>query len=114
MNITSVKLHKLENSTTLALAQITIDKDFVVSGLSIRNGRNGLFVSLPSRKDKEGDYHDIAFPITKESYQYIQDTVLNEYHDSTMKPIIDVPSDKAMNKIKGGSIDVTKDSGLPF
>ena len=39
MNITEVRLTKLEDSKALALASITIDKDFVVSGLTVYSGQ---------------------------------------------------------------------------
>ena len=84
MNITEVRLTKLENSKALALASITIDKDFVVTGLTVYEGQNGLWVSMPSKKNKEGSekpYSDVAYPITKEARQEIQDAVLTKYQE---------------------------------
>lgn len=83
MNITEVKIHKLTDSNTLAFASITINKEFVVTGLKVLQGKNGIWVAMPNRKDGKGEYHDIAFPITKETRDYIQAIVLQEYEKGT-------------------------------
>lgn len=80
MNITEVKIYKLTDSKTLALASITLDNEFVVSGLKVLNGKNGLWVAFPNRKNKDGEYKDICFPITAEARQGIITTVLDKYN----------------------------------
>lgn len=82
MNITNVKIITLPQSKTLALANITLDNEIVITGLKVFNGKNGLFVAMPSQKNSKGEYHDIAFPITKEARQEIQDTVINKYNET--------------------------------
>ena len=79
MNITQVKVTKLTDSKTLAFASITFDECFVVTGLKVLNGKNGLWVAMPNRK-KDEEYIDTAFPITKEFRQTVIDAVLNEYN----------------------------------
>ena len=80
MNITEVKIFRLNgNGSTKAMASITIDECFVVTGLKVMEGRNGLFVSMPSRKTKDGEYKDICFPIDRDTRATIQDMVLREY-----------------------------------
>ena len=78
MNITSVKVYPYDNGATKGFASITFDGCFVVTGLTIIEGKNGLFVSMPSKKVKE-EYKDICFPLNKEFRQDIQDAVLKEY-----------------------------------
>ncbi|MCL2775744.1 MAG: SpoVG family protein, partial [Oscillospiraceae bacterium] len=43
------------------------------------NGEKGLFVTMPQSKDKDGNYHDIAFPINGELRKEINKVVLDEY-----------------------------------
>ena len=84
MNITEVRLTKLEGSKALAIASITIDNDFVVQGLTVYGGDNGMWVSMPSKKNKEGSerkYSDICFPITKEAREHIKDSILAKYNE---------------------------------
>lgn len=63
----------------VATATIIIDECFVVKGLKIFDGANGFFVSMPNKKAQNGEYKDIAFPITKEAREQITASVLQEY-----------------------------------
>lgn len=102
MLITEVRITKLTDSKTLALCSITLDSEFVVSGLAIYNGKNGLWVSLPSRKNKDGEYKDICFPITKEARLDIQNAVLTKYNSMNAKPFNDQDSEDIYNSVKKG------------
>lgn len=82
MNITDVKVNKYENGNTKGFASITIDNALVVTGLSIIEGSNGLFVSMPSRKDKNGEYKDVVFPNSKENRDIINTAVINAYNSA--------------------------------
>lgn len=87
MKITEVRVFMLENqeSTLKAFASITIDDAVCITGIRIVEGKNGVFMSMPQSKDNEGEYHDVAFPITKEAREAIQDAVLDKY-DAAAKP----------------------------
>ena len=100
MNITDVKITNLTGAETSckALASITIDGSFVVTGIRIIESAKGLFCAMPSRKTPAGDYKDICFPITREARQEMIDAILNKYN-STPEPSIN---------------DFTGDSDLPF
>ena len=39
-------------------------------------------MSMPQSKDNEGEYHDIAFPITKEAREELEAAVLDAYDDA--------------------------------
>lgn len=79
MNITDVRIKKTTGDTSIkAFASVTIDDAIVVHDLKIIEGKNGLFVSMPSKK--VGDkYVDISHPITAQSRTMLIDTVLSEY-----------------------------------
>lgn len=87
MKITEVRVFPLskKDSTLKAFASITIDDAICITGIRIVEGKLGLFVSMPQSKDNEGEYHDVAFPITKEAREEIQDAVLDEY-EAAAKP----------------------------
>ena len=53
----------------LGFAKVTINGAFVVDGLRILQGENGIYAGMPSVPDsrKEGTYRNIAFPITPEA-----------------------------------------------
>lgn len=80
IKITDVKVRKMDGeSRFLAFATITIDESFVVRDLKVVQGSNGLFVAMPSRKKSDGEYIDIAHPVTSEARELIQQVVLAEY-----------------------------------
>lgn len=53
--------------------------DWVINGVRVMDGKNGLFVSLPGWKGADDKYHDIAHPITKEGREKLNDLVLDHY-----------------------------------
>lgn len=80
MNVTNVKLKGLEDKGKLkATGSITLDDAFVVTGISVFEGPNGLFVSLPSVKGSDGKYRDTAYPLSKELRDEINREVMSEY-----------------------------------
>ncbi len=81
MEITEVNIFLQNEERLKAYVSITFDNVFVVRNLKIIDGKKGLFVSMPSRKTKEGDYKDIAHPITNEMRDLIEKKVLLAYND---------------------------------
>ena len=80
MNITDVRLKKVNSDGKMkAIASITIDDSFVVRDIRVIEGQNGLFVAMPSRKTPDGEFRDIAHPITQEAREIIQTAILKEY-----------------------------------
>ena len=76
----TVKVHPVrDNKSLLATASVTIVGCFAVRGIQVRDGKNGVFVSMPQRKDAKGEYRDICFPTTAEMRQAINAAVLGEY-----------------------------------
>ena len=79
MNITEVRITLRNEDKLKAFASITFDDCFVVRGLKVINGSQGYFVSMPSRKRKDGSYQDIAHPINNEMRKEIEDKVLDTF-----------------------------------
>ncbi len=79
MNITEVRITLRNEDKLKAFASITCDNCFVVRGLKVINGSDGYFVSMPSRKRKDGSYQDIAHPINNEMRKEIEDKVLDAF-----------------------------------
>lgn len=87
------KVWKAETSipTLKAIASITIDGCFVVQGIKIVEGKNGLFMSMPTRKTNNGEYKDICFPITKEAREQISKEIMKEYNGNKEEAPTDLP-----------------------
>lgn len=80
MKITEVRAKKIDGDNRLVgIAAITIDNCFVVHELRIIEGKNGLFVAMPSRKMPNGEYKDVAHPINSETRAMIEKAVLETF-----------------------------------
>lgn len=83
MNITDVRVRPVEKADgkMKAVASITINGEFVVHDIKVIDGDKGYFVAMPSKKDGNGDYKDIAHPINTATRKTIQDAVLAKYNE---------------------------------
>lgn len=81
MEITDVRLRKVNREGRMrAIASITIDSEFVVHDIRVIDGNNGMFVAMPSKRTPDGDFRDIAHPISPVSREKIESAVLEVYH----------------------------------
>jgi stage V sporulation protein G len=80
IEVTGVKVVPIRGEgATRAMASVTLGDSFVVHGVRVVEGQNGLFVTMPRQKDGEGNYRDIAHPITAEARALMASSVLEEY-----------------------------------
>ncbi len=82
MQITSVNVKKIdkEESRMKGIASVLIDDCFAVRDIRIIEGNDGLFIAMPSRKNAEGEYHDIAHPINSETRKMFEDAIFEAYN----------------------------------
>jgi stage V sporulation protein G len=79
MEITDVKVIPVDDEKLKAFVSIVFDQSFVVTDIKIINGPKGLFVSMPSKKRKDGTFKDIAHPLNNQMRQYLEDKILTVY-----------------------------------
>jgi stage V sporulation protein G len=84
MNITDITVFPKTNSdkedkSLKAYASITLDREFVVKGLKVINGKKGLFVVMPSRKLPDGTFKDIAHPLNTSVRKQIEEMVIAKF-----------------------------------
>ncbi|MFA5880921.1 MAG: septation regulator SpoVG [Eubacteriales bacterium] len=80
MNVTDVRVRKINlDGKMKAIVSVTLDDAFVIHDVKVVEGQNGLFVAMPSRKTPEGEFRDIAHPITSSAREIIQTAVLEAY-----------------------------------
>ena len=74
-----VRLVKKDENRLKAVASITIDECFVVHDIKLIDGKEGLFMSMPSRKTPDGEYKDIVHPINTETREAIRGAIMEAY-----------------------------------
>lgn len=80
MKITDVRIRMItEASKMKAVASVTFDDEFVVHDIKIIDGQNGLFIAMPSKRLGDGDYRDIAHPLSSAVRERIKTAILSAY-----------------------------------
>lgn len=81
MEITEVKVFPAKDGGRLkAYATIVFDNAFIIRDLKVIEGHKGLFVSMPSRKRKDGTFRDVVHPLNPETRRLIEERVVSEYN----------------------------------
>lgn len=81
MKVTEVKVFPVNEERLKAYVSITLDGCFVVRDLKVIQGTSGLFVAMPSKKRKDGQFRDIAHPLNQETRAMIEDMVFEAYEN---------------------------------
>lgn len=80
MKITEVKVYPAKDGGRLkAYATIVFDNSFIIRDLKIIEGDKGYFVSMPSRKRKDGSFRDIVHPLNSETRREIEGLIIEEF-----------------------------------
>jgi stage V sporulation protein G len=93
MEITEVKVFPIQEEKLKAFVSIVFDHCFMINDIKIIQGRDGLFISMPSRKKKNGEFKDVAHPLNNETRRMIEDRVLAEY-DRVLEERGEPPADR--------------------
>ncbi len=79
MEITQVRVFPVNEEKLKAFASIIFDDCFVVSDIKVIQGAHGLFISMPSKKRKNGMFRDIAHPLNSETRKRIEEQIVEKY-----------------------------------
>ena len=80
MQITDIKIRRTYQDTRLrALVSVTIDGELAVHDIKVIEGPERLFVAMPSRKELNGVFRDIAHPISPAARNQFEEAVLSAY-----------------------------------
>lgn len=79
MKITEVKVYPANEGKLKAYATMVFDECFIVRDMKIIKSDKGLFVSMPSRRKKDGSFKDIVHPLNSDTRQSVEDRIIEEY-----------------------------------
>ncbi len=80
-----------ENGNVKGLARIYFDDCFIVNNVTLLQGKDRVFVAMPSYKTKQVDdnnkpvYQDVCYPVTKEFREKLYDEIINTYEREVEK-----------------------------
>lgn len=83
MEITDVRVRKVSSAGKMrAVVSVTFDEAFVVHDIKVIEGKERLFIAMPSRKTADGEFKDIAHPINTELREKLQEIILKKYDEA--------------------------------
>ena len=82
MTITDVKIRKtFEDGPMRAVASITFDNAFVVHDVKVIFANERYFIVMPSRKNADGTFRDVAHPINAAFRAELEEKVLSAFDE---------------------------------
>ena len=83
MQITDIKVRKLFNEGPMkAIISVTFDGQLAVHDIKVINAREKLFIVMPSRKNLDDTYRDIAHPINAQFRGMLEAAVIEAYENA--------------------------------
>ncbi|MFA6216837.1 MAG: SpoVG family protein [Candidatus Omnitrophota bacterium] len=81
ISVTVIRLFRLPgDSNVKAFVDVSFG-DFIVKGLRVVKGKDGLFLGMPQEKSKDGKWYNIFYPATKQAQLELTDAVLSAYQE---------------------------------
>ena len=81
------RIVKFDGSGSLkAYCDLVIGDQFLVKGLRVVQGKNGLFVSMPREQGKDQKWYDSVVALTKEAKSAVRRVVLDAYQEEAGSP----------------------------
>ncbi len=96
MNITQVKVFPVHEDKLKAFVSVVFDHAFMVNDIKVIQGKDGLFLSMPSRRKKNGEFKDVAHPLNNETRRMLEERVLVEY-----RQVVDDPTPRRPDRQPG-------------
>ncbi len=82
MQITDIKIRKtFEDGPLKAVVSLTFDAQLAVHDIKVIYANDRYFIVMPSRKNGDGTYRDIAHPINAEFRVMVEEAVLAAYNE---------------------------------
>jgi len=79
MRVTEVKVFPVTDEKLKAFVSVVLDECFMVNDIKVIEGRDGRFISMPSRRKRNGKFKDIAHPLNSQTRQMLEHEILGEY-----------------------------------
>ena len=82
MEITDVRVVPVEDEKLKAFVSVVFDGCFVVSDIRVILGPAGLFVSMPSRRRRDGTFRDVAHPLNSAMRRRLEEAIVARYRET--------------------------------
>ncbi len=77
-----MRVFPVRDEKVRAFVSIVFDRCFMVNDIKVIQGKDSLFVSMPSRKRKSGEFKDVAHPLNSATRKWVEERILEAYRAS--------------------------------
>lgn len=85
LNITEIRIKKINKGDLMAVASVCIDNCFVVNEIKLLNGKNGRYINMANRKLKNKNIRKtFAYPINEETRVQLLEAISEAYNDISL------------------------------
>lgn len=88
LEVTSVKVFKMEKGRMKAMANVVLNESLAIHGMRIIETDSRWFVAMPSKKDSSGNFRDVVHPINPDVRKHIEEVVLAEFEKQIGKGVL--------------------------
>lgn len=84
MEITDVKIFKArQRGSVLAYANVILDNQFIIRGVTLLETQKGRFISMPSRRLRNGERHfrDVCHPLNSDIRTELTEKIFSAYDE---------------------------------
>jgi len=81
MKITDVRIFPVDDKKLRAFVSVIFDGCFLISDIKIIDGNQGLFLSMPSKKRRDGTFKDVAHPLNGETRKMMEDVIFAKFRE---------------------------------
>ena len=90
-------------NSSVAVCSATFYNTLTVNGITINNGRKGLYVKMPQKRTKQGRFLDVCHPLSADERRNINETLISAYLKGNFKQEFEVEYPKeitAQNSVR--------------
>lgn len=77
----TVRKYESANSNTKAFIELKLDDVLIVKGLTLVEGKKGLFLAFPAIKGKDNKYYNSVYSLDKDWKAQLEKTCIKKYNE---------------------------------
>ena len=81
MNISEIRINKINKGNFLGYVSILIDNSIVVDGIELYDGKNGRYILMPLNPKIKKMRRNSVYPITNEAREKILDAISKKFDE---------------------------------
>ena len=85
LNISNINIILIKDqplSKVKAYASVVLAEAFTITNIKIIEGKKGMFITMPSTKDRNGNRKDVAYPIDSKVHRELSNRILGAYYEA--------------------------------